>query len=63
MTFTFAGSFHVLNMMFNEYVFLVMETQQANIRDSQQKCHMTKFLRNAGKNFHMGTLYKYFNEI
>ncbi|XP_013406929.1 DNA-binding protein RFX6 [Lingula anatina] len=43
------GPFHLLHIMFDEYVFLVMETQQAQVREMELQQAVRKSMKNGGE--------------
>lgn len=43
-----AGAFHLIHMMFDEYVFLVMETQHDQVTDKTLQKAVQKYMKCAG---------------
>nr|XP_006821615.1 PREDICTED: DNA-binding protein RFX6-like [Saccoglossus kowalevskii] len=43
------GSFHLIHMMFDEYVFLVMETQQNQFDETSMQKNVKKYMKTAGE--------------
>jgi regulatory factor X 6 len=52
----FLGSFHLIRMMFDEYVFLVMETQQQQDTEQILQNNLKRFMKNAGNDILIFTL-------
>ena len=44
----FSGSFHLIHLMFDEYVFLVMETQQQQTKEQNLQKNIKRIMKNAG---------------
>ena len=43
------GSFHLIRMMFDEYVFLVLETQHACANEQQRQASIQKLMKHRGE--------------
>ena len=49
--------------MFDEYVFLVMETQQQQVKEQNLQTNVKRFMKNAGMPFKMLIKQNHFNDV